>query len=441
MNKKKLLFELFLIAQVFLTGCVTSIAFQVERPPALNTLGIQRLAVMPYSTTDYSSLQRQAAVWLTNESLLRIQRINHFKLISSSEIERMRAAKENIESIADALFSGQVLSTTVKDTTSQSTRRNKDGDNVSYTIYNREVQISFNYFLTRVRDGSLIGPVNKSLSTNISAEQRSDITNAETLIQDLIQNSLSGLNRDIAPYRTIERRNLMKEESSDKIVKQRAKDAEVLAKEGSYKNALNAFMGIYQDTGSFAAGYNACLFLEAQGDLEGAAEFMQKVYIDTSNPQAISEIARLQRAMATAGLLEAYKRNQSQRDRVIADMINTLPNKMPNNPRVAFVNNSLNERDLAETIVNGILEGLLAKKITVVERNSRILLEMEKNYQYSGNVSEEEMVRIGREAGVNTFILVSVTGSGSSRRLSLRMLDVERNTVLYQSPQTNEMNL
>jgi hypothetical protein len=66
---------------------------------------------------------------------------------------------------------------------------------------------------------------------------------------------------------------------------------------------------------------------------------------------------------------------------------------------------------------------------------------MEKSYQLSGNVSDTEMVSIGREAGVNTFVLVSVIGSGGLRRLSVRVLDVERNTVLYQSPQTDEMNL
>jgi hypothetical protein len=233
----------------------------------------------------------------------------------------------------------------------------------------------------------------------------------------------------------------MKETSRDKVVKQRAKDAGALVKAGGYKSAQSAFMGIYQDTGSFAAGFNAALLIEVQGDLEGAAAFMQRLYNDTGNPKAVSETARLQRAMESAGLLEAYRANQSQRDRVVALMVDTLPSMMPGNPRVALVNNSRNERDLAETIINGMMGGFLSKSITVIDRNSRALIEMEKNYQYSGNVSDEEMVSIGHEAGVNTFILVSVTGSGGSRRLSVRMLDVERNTILYQSPQTDEMNL
>ena len=429
------------VLAVVFAGCTTTIAFRVQKLPALNTLGIQRLAVMPFSTTDDSSLQRQAAAWLTNESLLRIQGTNHFTLVSSSEIEQRRNAGVNIEYFADALFNGQVISVIVKDSTSQGTYKDNDGDTITYTIYNREVQITYNYFLTRARDGSMIGPVNKTFTTSDSNEQRMELKTAEVMIQGLIQRGMAGLGRDIAPYMTTENRSLMRETSKDKIVKQRSKAADTLVKEGNYRGAQNAFLGIYQDTGSFAAGYNVCLLIEVQGDLEGAAAFMQRVYNDTGNPKAANEIARLQRAMRDAGLLEAYRTNQGQRDRVIALMVDTLPSKMPDNPRVALINNSRNERDLAETVINGIIDGFVSKNITVVDRNSRTLVEMERNYQLSGNVSDEEMVSIGHEAGVNTFILVAVTGSGGSRRLSVRMIDLERNTILYQSPQTDEMNL
>jgi TolB-like protein len=443
-KKNKFLLSIFFGLASFIAiiaSCATTIDFQVARPPTMNTLGIQRLAVMPFAATDNSSLQRQAALWLTNESLSRIQGTNHFTLVNSSEVERLRASRGNVESIADALFSGQVISISVKESTSQGTRKDKDGKTVTYTTYHREVQISYSYNLTRTRDGSLTGPVNKTFSTNSSGEKRADLQSAETMLQSLVKSGMSGLGRDVAPYMATERRSLMKEASSDKAVKQRAKDAEAQVKAGSYKIAQNAFTGIFQDTGSFAAGFNAALLIEVQGDLEGAAAFMQKVYDDTGNPQAVSEITRLHRAMDNAGLLEAYRTNQSQKDKVVANMVNTLPSILPEKPRVALINNSQNERDLAETIVNSIMEGFLSKKITVIDRNSRALVEMEKNYQYSGNVSDEEMVRIGHEAGVNTFILVSVTGAGASRRLSVRMLDVERNTILYQSPQTAEMNL
>jgi TolB-like protein len=426
---------------VLCAGCSTTVAFQVKRPPMLNTLGIQRLAVMPFSTTDNSTLQRQAATWLTNESLLRIQGTNHFTLINASEIERARAVRGNIEDLADALFDGQVVSLTVQNSSRESSYKDKEGNTINDTIYEREVQLAFNYNLTRTRDGSMIGPVNRTLKTKDSNEKWADLRTADAMIQSLIQRSMTGLGRDIAPYTVIERRSLMGETSKDKVVKQRAKDANALVKAGSYKTAQNAFVEIYQDTGSFAAAYNAALLIEVQGDLEGAVAFMQRVHNDTGNPKAAAEIARLQKAIADAGLLEAYAANENRRDKVIALMVETLPSRMPGQPRIALINNSRNEKELAEMIINGIIDGFVSKKITVVDRNNRALAEMERNYQYSGNVSDDEMVSLGHEAGVNALVLVSVTGSGGSRRLSVRMLDVERNTILYQSPQTDEMNL
>jgi hypothetical protein len=168
---------------------------------------------------------------------------------------------------------------------------------------------------------------------------------------------------------------------------------------------------------------------------------MQRVYSETGNPRAAAEINRLRQVMNAAGLLAAYADNQNQRDKVIALMVAALPSRLPDNPRVAIVNNSRNEREAADSVINGITEGFLSKNITVINRSHRALVEMERDYQLSGNVSDEEMIRIGNEAGANTFILAAVTGSGAVRRLSVRMIDIERNTVLYQSPQSDEMNL
>jgi len=428
------------LALIF-AGCATAVNFQVQRPPALPTLGIQRLAVMPFSTTTNSSLERQAAVWLTNEALSRIQATDHFTLISAEEIERVRSSGGNIETRADALFTGKVLSADIKDTSTPNSYKDKNGNTVTYYTYRRDVQISFNYGLTKTRDGTIVGPINKSRSSYDSKENQSELKTAESMIQTLIQRELAGLGRDVAPYMATERRSLMKESSRDKAVKQQVKSANAMVKAGNYRGAQDLFLGIYRDTGSFASAYNAALLIEVQGDLEGASSFLQRVYNDTGNSKATVEIARLQKAMVDAGLFEAYKENQSQRDRVIALMVETLPARLPKGASVALVSNSRNERELAGMIVSGIIDGFISKGITVVDRNSRALAEMERNYQLSGNVSDAEMVSIGKEAGVNTFVMVSVTGSGASRRLSVRLLDVERGTIIYQSPQTDEMNL
>ena len=431
------------IQALVLTGCATSVSFQVQRPPTWNTLGIQRVAVMPFTTTDNSGLQRHAATWLTNDSLQRIQGTNHFTLVNSAEIQRVRAANGNIENIVDALFGGQVISVSVNDSSRQSQTTNRDGTTRITTYYTREVRMSYSFNLTRSGRGlDLVGSdVRRDLTRSDTSQDRGSLKSAETLIQELISRNMSGVGRYLAPYGVTERRRLENETSKDKIVKQRAKDAEALVKAGSYRIAQDAFMGIYRDTGSFAAAYNAGLLIEVLGDLQGAYAFMQRILNETGNPKAAAEISRLQRVIDDAGLLAAYADNQSQRDMVIARMVDTLPSRMPRSPRIALINNSQNERDLTEIVINGILQGFLSKNITVVDRSNRALVEMERNYQLAGNVSDAEMTRIGNEAGVNTFVLISVVGSGAARHLSVRMLDVERNTILYQSTQSDGMNL
>ena len=429
------------LAAVF-AGCATTLPFQVQRLPVWNTLGIRRLAVMPFATSDNSALQRQAATWLTNESLSRIQAANHFTLVNSSEVTRVRSANGDIGVLTDALFSGQVLSVSVQDNSSEHQRRNRDGSVTNYTIYHREVRMSFTYNLTQARGADMIGA---NTRTNISRSDtnliQGNLKSAETLIQELIQRDMAGIAGYLVPRVVTEQRRLEKTDVRDKTVRQRVKDAEALVKAGNYRLAQEAFLGIFRDTGSFAAAYNAGLLMEVLGDIENAISFMQRVHEHTGNPRAVTEITRLFRVVEESGLFDAFMENQTQRERVIALMLDMLPARMPRNPRVALINNSRSERDLVETVIIGIMDGFLSRSITVVDRDSRALVEMERDYQLSGYVSDDQIISIGNAAGVNTFVLVSVTGSGATRRLSVRMIDVERNTVIYQSPQTDEMNL
>jgi len=437
-----ILLKITLLAAVF-TGCATSVSFNVQRPPTWNTLGIRRIAVMPFTTSDNSALQRQAATWLTNESFQRIQATNHFTLVNAAEIQRIRAAGGNIENITEALFSGQILSLSAQDTSSQHQRRNRDGTVTNFTLYHREVRMSFSYNLSRTDRGlDIIGSnTRRDITQSDTNENWANLRSAESLVQELVQRDMAVIGRYVAPFMMIERRRLEREPSRDRTIRQLAKDAEALVKAGNYRNAQDAFLAIYRSTGSFAAGFNTGLLMEVQGDLEEAAAFMQRLHSETGNPRALTEVARLRRAIDDAGLLGAFVVNQSQRDRVIALMVDTLPPRMPVNPRVALINNTQNERDLAEQVIIGITDSFLARNITVVDRGSRTLVELERNYQLLGHVRDDEMVSIGQEAGVNTFILVAITGSGATRRLSVRMIDVERNTILYQSPNTDEMNL
>jgi TolB-like protein len=426
---------------IILVSCATTVAIQVERPPTLNTLGIQRIAVMPFRTTDSSSLQRHAANLLTNDSLSRIQETKRFTMVNSTSIEQAQWRNQNIESLADALFSGQVLSLTINNRSEERRAKDRNGEYYYYTVYIREAGLSFNYNITKTRDGSMLGPLVKTDSTTSSNQDYSKLPSPEQMIQTLVQKNLRNLGNDIAPHIVTEHRRFEDLKSKDKILKQQVKDAMSLVKSGNYRSAQEAFQFLYQDTGRFEAGYNVALLIEIQGNLEGALAYMQQVYFQTGNPKARDGVNRIQKEIDNVGLVAIYRENQSQQDIVVAHVVEEIISRIPNKTNVAVINNSQIEKDLAETLTNRIIYSLQSKNIQIVDRSNRNLVEAERMYQVSGNVNDNEIVKIGNEAGINVFILVSVTGSGASRRLSLRCLDIERNTIIYQTPQTNDFNL
>ena len=449
------------VSAFFLAGCATSVSFQVTRPPVWDTFGIQRIAILPFAVSDRTSLQRQAAIWLGAVSLDRIRETNHFILIDPAVISRVQSDNERIGNYVDAVFSGQILSLVVKDSSRMETRVNKETEKeVVYTIYEREVEMTFNYSLTRTEDGTIIGIRNKSdvmydsyeeesktVYDGRSRQERSNRTTdgnlktPEAMVQEIIGRNLKEVGRELAPYTVFESRNLKSESTKDKDIKERSKNAMSLVKMKNYKGAEDAFLGIYQDTKSFESAYNASVLMEAQGDLGGAVSFMQRVFSETGNPKAAAEVTRIQKAMDNASLAAAYRENQRSQDTIIARMVDELSAKMPDGAKVAVINNSQNDRELADGIINGIIAGLQSNNVTIVDRNNRALLEAERNYQLSGYVSDKDTVSIGKEAGINTFILITIAETGSKRYLSVRMLDVERSTILYQSPYTDEMKL
>jgi len=306
-----------------LASCVTAVTVQVEQPPAWNTVGIQRIAIMPFATTHNTPLQSRAASLLTSLSRSRIQAVKRFTLIDPAEIQRAREVKGDVENFADALFSGQIISAASQDSLEHDSRRDKDGNIVRYTIYKRDVQLSFNFTLTRTMDAQVIGTETMNFNNSYSSEDWKSLKSLEAVMQEMVQKGMAGIAYYLAPYTLTERREFEPVQTKDKAIKKRANNASSLVKKGDYKSAEEAFLGIYRDTGSFAAAYNVGLLLELQGDLEGAAMLMQRLFDETGNQKAALSISRLQKTMNNAGLLDAYAGNQ---------VLPMIPTKGPSEP-------------------------------------------------------------------------------------------------------------
>jgi len=86
----------------------------------------------------------------------------------------------------------------------------------------------------------------------------------------------------------------------------------------------------------------------------------------------------------------------------------------------------------AETAVDDITSAFIQKGIRLVDRQNAALIEAEQKFQSGGNV-EQEMISIGKAAGANTLVTVSVVPQGRNQRLQIRIVDIEKGIPIMQS--------
>jgi TolB-like protein len=440
MSPKNILKTATLLVLIF-TGCATTVELRVQRPPTLNTAGIKRIAIMPFETVSNSRISKEMAQYVTVATTKRIQEMNYFTLVDHSEIERLRNNNQSIENYADALFTGRIISVDSKDSTSQGQYKNKEGEIIYYTIYQRNVEIEFNYSITRARDGSLIGPVSKR-GTNSSSSQNSDeIKSTAELLRSVIDRQLSMLHRDIAPHTVVEYRALAKDKSKNKELQAEMKEALAQVKAGSYKIALQAYLEIYERYSSFAAAENASILYEASGDTQVAANYMQRISEETGNPRAWEILGRLNRILQDqATVTNEYVNNQGQTDRVAAFASDEIQKVLPKGAQVWIYNNAVTN-SLAGAVVDNITSSFIRKGIRVVDRQNTALIEAEQKFQMSGIVSDDDFVSIGNAAGANTIVVIGIIGSGAIRRLQVQVLDIEKGVTIMQSDASEKWQL
>jgi len=431
-----------------LGGCTTGVQLRVERAPNWNTAGIKRVSVMPFEynrgggggrphmrifSQGRSREEAEIASFLTTTAMTQIKQTNHFTLISSSEVERLRSGGERVENHVDALFTGKVVSIEGRDSSYIGQRYDSEiKQMVDVMYYVREVTLTVSYSLERARDGSLIGIATRTGKASDIQQDSLSLKSRQRLLQEC--RVLNGVGRDLAPYAVNETRVLMSEKTKDKELKTKMKNALGHVTAGSYRAALNEYMKIYEEYGNIAAIYNAAIMQEALGDLSAAVALMDRASTDTGNPAAAEEIARLNRRIQEQATVDSeYKTAVRPVDRVIVYASDEAMRVLPPNAKVWLVNKESSEQSLVDAVSDGISAAFINSGVTVVDRENIALIEDELLRQMSGSVSDSDLLRAGNQAGANTIITISVTGTGSMRRLQMRVLDVEKGVPLLQS--------
>jgi hypothetical protein len=384
---------------------------------------------MPFEAN--SNSYREMAQYATSAAIDKIRALNYFTLVASSEIERLQKANQSVENYIDAQFVGRVTRVNIENQTQSGSYKTKNGDTVYYTDYYTNVDIEFNYSLILARDGRLIGPVSKKKS--MSNSSRDSYPPSAPLLRSAIDDQLRYLGRDIAPYTIFENRVFASDNSKDKALKLEMKDALALVKEGNYKPALEAYLGIYERYKSAAAAENASILYESLGEAQRAADFMQQVFNDTGNPKARDVLVRLNRILQDrATLASEYGDNRNQTEKISALTSEEVRKILPKNARVWIYNNSINN-SLSVSVVDNLTSDFIRRGISVVDRQNAKLVEAEQKYNTSGYVSDNDFLSIGNSVGANTIVIIGINGTGAVRRLQVRVLDIEKNIPIMQS--------
>jgi len=429
-NNLKYITALFMtLILFFLTACATSIRLAVERPPNLNTAGIKRISIMPFEANIGNS--RDIAQYASSVAARKIQELNYFTLVDSSDIERFKRSNQNLENYIDAQFIGKITKLDTTNETYNGSYKNKDGTTVYYTDYTTRVEVELNYSLVLARDSRIIGPVYKKNSK--SSTSRENYPSAQDLLRSLVDEQLRYIGNDIAPHTVMETRTFAEEKTKDKVLKTEMKNAVTQVKAGNYRAALSAYLDIYNRYKNVAAAENASILYESFGDVRTAADFMQNVLNETGNPAARNVLARLNKILQDqATLASDYSDNRDAAKKASDLAIAEIQKVLPKDARVWIYNDS-GKNSMAAAVVDNITSEFIRKGIKVVDRQNAALVEAEEKFNMSGNVSDNDFLSIGNAVGANTIVVIGVIGAGSNRRLQVRVLDIQKRVPLMQS--------
>ncbi|MDR1786216.1 MAG: penicillin-binding protein activator LpoB [Spirochaetaceae bacterium] len=124
-------------------------------------------------------------------------------------------------------------------------------------------------------------------------------------------------------------------------------------------------------------------------------------------------------------------------DEAIALAAERMEARLPRDTEVALINVSSPTAAFSEYVLTG-LEAVLVNngKLVVVDRANLDKIRAEQGFQASGEVSDESAKSIGQMLGAGAIVTGTLTNIGSSYRLTLKAINVEKATVAASSPAT-----
>jgi TolB-like protein len=114
-------------------------------------------------------------------------------------------------------------------------------------------------------------------------------------------------------------------------------------------------------------------------------------------------------------------------DQAISYQGDYIVRRSPKDSSIAVVQITSSSENLSKYIVDELPNYIVGntKEIAVVERHRLDIIENEVIYQLSGNVSDDEVVSIGERIGARLVVTGSITQTGDTLRLNIKIIDVK----------------
>jgi len=385
--------KIVLVFVLNFASCATYVPMKGVRAATIGGMeSVKKLGIKDFENKSGSSAGSQVAITLSDIAKQQIQSYGKFEVIGPADPN------------ADGIFYGEVRSVISKDELKPGSYTDKEGNTKTWVDYYRTVEVEFVYGVINTRTGMPFGSVAKKDSTQDSARDNpSGLKDAATLAKQIAASKFNTLKSDILP--TIvdaERVKIEKETLKDKTAKGRMKTAESMVKAKNYSEALRIYDEVAEQYGSDAAKINANTLRRAI-----AAE-----------ASANAQIAQLDSARVGG------------KEKAAKSAVDILSSKLPAGTIIMIVKSGSVERNLLNDVVDNMTTTIVQEgKLKVVDRSNHALINAEQSFQMSGNVDDNTAVSVGRQLGAKFAVVCEITGVSSSRRLNVKLLNIETSQI------------
>jgi hypothetical protein len=315
----------FAVGLAVFNGCAPSIRLEVTKPAEVNMKGAKILAVMDYgfpipnksmNATDllaaaFSKLiglevqeketpESKVAKCATGKTSAVLAGTHYFTVLTPSDLSKalagesdktMSAVDIGKKAGAQSIVLGDIERLTLEDVDFTESYKQKDGSTTTEYKVRRKVNVQLSYRVIATETGGILATktLNGFVQQVENARERSSLGSKEVLGCQAIENVIPEIAKQLAPYKVIVKRTLLKDKSKNPEFDR----ALSFMKGNMYGNAYDIFAQIYKTSGNVAAGFNAAIMKEAMGDVEAAYNEMNDIATKTADPKAIGEVQRL----------------------------------------------------------------------------------------------------------------------------------------------------